>query len=310
MIHHRHVAAIHGYYTGSHTGNLTTQAREGIMNNTTSAASCDLINTYDVLEHVMGMNGLHPHRKDLIDNLRQQMAEHIDNIVVPRNGVVIDLGCGSGSGTAALAKLVPGVRVIGVDINSTSLEAARSRYASIANLDFYHGDFDSYLLEHTDLPLMGVICISVSMFIQDIEGFYRKIYSALHSHGVLIDAPFIFTGRNEYPHEHFRNATYAMCGCNMKMFQITQLNEMARDAGFRDVSHRESGFDLMNLSVLFSDYPASRLLSNFIKNVISPPASIRHANSWYLLKRTIRIFSFFFSNREKYGGGELIAIKH
>jgi ubiquinone/menaquinone biosynthesis C-methylase UbiE len=280
------------------------------MNNLNSAVSCDLVNTYDILEHVMGMSGLHPHRRDLISNLRHQLVHHIENLVIPHNGVVLDIGCGSGSGTAALAKLIPGVRVIGVDINSASLDAARSRYDSIANLDFYHGDFDSYLLDFADMRIMGVICISVSMFIRDIEGFYRKIYDALDSRGILIDAPFIFTSKDEYPHEQFQRATYAMCGCNMRMLQITQLKDMARDAGFRNVSHRESGFDLMNLSVLFSDYPATRLFSNFIRNIISPPASIRHAKSWYLLKRTVRIFTFFFSNRQKYGSGELVAIKH
>lgn len=280
------------------------------MKNLHAVPSCDLINTYDILEHVMGMNGLHPHRRELISDLRHQLVRHIENIDMPDNGVVLDIGCGSGSGTAVLAKLMPGVRVIGVDINSASLEIARSRYASITNLDFYHGDFDSYLLDYADMRLMGVICISVSMFIQDVEGFYRKIYDALDDYGMLIDAPFIFTSKDEYPQEHFQKATYAMCGCNMKMFQIDQLEEMAHEAGFSDVNHKESAFDLMNLSVLFSDYPPARLLSNFIKNTISPPASIRHAKSWYLLKRTVRIFSFFFSNREKYGSGELIAKKH
>ena len=44
-------------------------------------ASCELLNTYEVLEHVMGIKGLHPHRRGTIRDMRLKLARHVNNAV-------------------------------------------------------------------------------------------------------------------------------------------------------------------------------------------------------------------------------------
>ena len=270
---------------------------------------CELLNTYEILEHVMGMKGLHPHCIESINKLRSRLARHVEQNISHSSGVVLDIGCGSGAGTADLARLIPSIRVIGLDINRSAIETGSMEHAAVPNLEFFAGDLDTYMQENPDNRIIGIMCVSVSMFINDIEGFYRKIYNALDNQGIFIDAPFMFKDDTAMPDESFRNATYSMCGCNMEMFRISQLKNKIQLAGFKSIDSLENGFELMNMSKLFRDYSPVYLFSNFFRNTFSPPSDLKSSSSWYILQRTIRIFYFFFRNRHKYGSGELVAIK-
>ena len=54
----------------------------------------------------------------------------------PKDGVVLDLGCGWGPIGISLAKLNPGVRVWGVDINARSVELANSNAKNLGLANF------------------------------------------------------------------------------------------------------------------------------------------------------------------------------
>jgi 16S rRNA G1207 methylase RsmC len=54
----------------------------------------------------------------------------------PKDGVVLDLGCGWGPIGISLAKLNPGVRVWGVDINARSVELANSNSKDLGLANF------------------------------------------------------------------------------------------------------------------------------------------------------------------------------
>lgn len=272
--------------------------------------SCDTVNTYEVLEHVMGITGLHPHRLDTIRNMREKLVKHVSDVAVLSEGVILDIGCGSGAGTAELAKMFSaGQRVIGIDINARAIESAKKQYSSQANLSFYHGDLKGLLERHPDFKMSAAICISVSMFINDVYEFYRHVYHSLAEGGLFIDAPFLFREMKNSTSEKFQRNTYAVCGCNMTMQQMHQLRSTFMNAGFSNIDCWEHDFDLMKLSVLFSDYSALYLLRNFVKNVISPPAHFGTVSSRYLLHRTLKIFIFFLRNRNKYAAGEFLAVK-
>ncbi|TFV66301.1 trans-aconitate 2-methyltransferase [Blastococcus sp. CT_GayMR20] len=64
-------------------------------------------------------------------------TELVARVGAENPGVVLDLGCGEGSGTAALARRWPGARVIGVD-SSPEMLAAAERAA--AGVEFVVGD--------------------------------------------------------------------------------------------------------------------------------------------------------------------------
>ena len=42
-------------------------------------SSCELVNTYEALEHIMGINGLHPHSLSTIDRLHSKVNKHTRN---------------------------------------------------------------------------------------------------------------------------------------------------------------------------------------------------------------------------------------
>jgi SAM-dependent methyltransferase len=276
----------------------------------TAETKCELLNTYEILEHVMGMKGLHPHCIESINKLRNRLAQHVEQNISHSNGVVLDIGCGSGAGTADLARLIPSIQVIGLDINKSAIETGIMQHAPVPNLEFLHGDLDTFMQLNPHTRIIGVMCVSVSMFINDVEGFYEKIYNALDDRGIFIDAPFMFRDDATMPDESFRQSTYSMCGCNMEMYKISQLRDKIQHAGFKSVDSSENSFELMNMSKLFRDYSPVYLFSNFFRNMFSPPSDLRSSSSWYIFQRTVKIFYFFFRNRRKYGSGELVAIKY
>jgi ArsR family transcriptional regulator len=61
--------------------------------------------------------------------------------LLPRDFVVVDLGCGTGAGLVELAAAV--ARVIGVDQSDAMLEAARRRIAGLDNVELRQGDLAS-----------------------------------------------------------------------------------------------------------------------------------------------------------------------
>ena len=273
-------------------------------------ARCEIVNTYQVLEHVMGISGLHPHRLSTVRKMREKLVMHVTHNHMLGGGFVLDIGCGSGAGAWELAGMFGnGQRVIGIDIDKTAIEKARQLYSNQSNLSFFHGDLPTLIEKLPEIDITSAICISVSMFIQDVGQFYKHMHAVLHDGGMFIDAPFMFGSQTRSLPEKLRYRTYSVCGCNMKMFQSHQLKLAIRDAGFEQVDCVEHDFDLMKLKVLFADYKLSYLMRNFVRNVISPPAHFGKISSLYLLVRTLKIFYFFLANRRKYSSGELVAVK-
>lgn len=271
---------------------------------------CELINTYEVLEHVMGIKGLHPHRLDTIKEMRAKLVRYVCNHPAFKKSVVLDIGCGNGIGTYELALMFDNSqRVIGIDINSRAIENARKAYPDQHNLSFYHGELKGFLRNNPNLRISAVICISVSMFITDVKEFYQLIYRSLLDCGMFIDAPFMFRNMQRPASEEFHRQTYAVCGCNMKMYESDQLRGLFHDAGFSNVACANHDFDLMKLPVLFADYRPHYLIGNFFKNVISPPAHFGGISSRYLFSRTLKIFIFFLKNRHRYASGEFVSVK-
>ncbi|HEU0187895.1 MAG TPA: class I SAM-dependent methyltransferase [Gallionellaceae bacterium] len=272
--------------------------------------TCELINTYEVLEHVMGISGLHPHRLDTVRAMRRKLVNHVMNHASLGEGVVLDIGCGSGAGTRELANLLTnGQRVIGLDINDKAIGSARRLHGAQANLSFYHGDLRNLLADNPGLRISAAMSISVSMFISELVDFYSDIYHALLDGGLFIDAPFMFRNEHVQNSEEFTKRTYAACGCNMKMFHRDQLEIKLREAGFHHIESIEHDFDLMKLSVLFKDYRPQYLFSNFLRNVVSPPPHFSGISSRYLFSRTSQIFFFFLKHRRMYSSGEFITVK-
>src|SRR5688572_1422391 len=92
-------------------------------------------------------------------SMRQKVALTAAHLLC--EGRIADMGMGSGSGSHALAALYPGLQVVGVDIDATTIELA-CRTHTLPNLSFVQGDiakaifppasldgiFDSSVLHH------------------------------------------------------------------------------------------------------------------------------------------------------------------
>ena len=269
--------------------------------------TCELVNTYEILEHIMGMDGLHPHSLTTINMLHNKLADH----TAGKKGVIVDIGCGSAHGTHQLSQLLSDdVSIIGVDVNPEAISKARANYSDQSNMDFYLGSLEQFGRENPDLNVVGIISVSVSMFMPNTKSFYKTVYDMLADGGMFVDAPFVFKGKNTTAVcETFRKKTYSICGCNMKMNTTNELHEFMQENDFKKVETKENEFELMNMGILFHDYSAVKLISNFIKNVFTPPSLLAANSSSYLFGRTLGIFSFFMKNRNKYGASEVVGIK-
>lgn len=267
-------------------------------------STCELVNTYEILEHIMGIDGLHPHSLETVNNIFNKVIEHTKS----QTGVLLDIGCGSGAGTYRLSKkTAENVMVIGIDINKASIEKANANYSGNKNLSFYHGTIEDFKEDNPNLKIIGILSISVSMFLPSIENYYQISQQILSDNGIFVDAPFVF--KSLPSDEDFKLKTYNVCGCNMVMDTSESLGDKLIKVGFENVKSESKEFELMNLKILFKDYKPKSLFSNFAKNILTPPEILKHNKSTYLFKRTLGIFIFFLRNKNKYGAGIIVGYK-
>ena len=254
----------------------------------------------------MGIYGLHPHSLSTVEQLHNKVIDHTNN----REGIILDIGCGSAYGTYNLSQLLPEeVSIVGIDINKTAIDKARTLFKKQKNMSFYLGSLEEFYESRTHHKVIGIISVSVSMFVYSTRSFYQTANRVLEDGGIFIDAPFVFKADKNDLTEQFKNKTYQVCGCSMSMHTINELTRFMNHANFKDVSCKEGEFELMNLSTLFQDYSPAYLFTEFISNVRKPPAPLENNSSWYLFRRTLSIFSFFMRHRSKFGAAEIIGIK-
>ncbi|HZT92425.1 MAG TPA: class I SAM-dependent methyltransferase [Gaiellaceae bacterium] len=92
------------------------------------------------------------YRHLLVDGLAAHGAAAIERFPPPRGGRVLDIGCGFGDSTCALAELVgPDGSALGVDISPRFVELARSEASElgVANVRFEVADVQAHRFEET-----------------------------------------------------------------------------------------------------------------------------------------------------------------
>jgi len=127
-------------------------------------------------------------------SMQQKVA--LTTAFFPPTGTLVDMGCGSGSGSFDLASLFAGLRVIGVDIAPPAVEHATAHYRR-DNLRYQQGDIAEPLFPPETLD--GILNSSVWHHLTSFNGFaLREVERAL-SHqaaalrpgGVLIVRDFV-----------------------------------------------------------------------------------------------------------------------
>ena len=133
-------------------------------------------------------------------SMRQKVALTAAHLL--GQGRVADMGMGSGLGSHALASLYPNLEVVGVDLDPTMVELARSRY-QLPNLSFVEGDIAKPVFPPGSLD--GIFDSSVLHHVTSYGGYrYANAWKALEAQaaqlkpgGVLIVRDFLAPGTQE-----------------------------------------------------------------------------------------------------------------
>ncbi len=121
-----------------------------------------------------------------VERMLQPLSKRLLDAAAANSGErVIDVGCGGGVTSAALAQAVGAQgTVLGVDVSAVILDVARQRYGNIANLKFALGDAASMSVSSTAYDLIasrfGV------MFFPDPAVAFRHLRTALAPRGRLV----------------------------------------------------------------------------------------------------------------------------
>jgi 2-polyprenyl-3-methyl-5-hydroxy-6-metoxy-1,4-benzoquinol methylase len=107
------------------------------------------------------------------------MTEHL-----PSNGKILDLGCGYGLLTLALAQNSSNRCVLGFDIDNNRIQAAQKSTEDIKNIRFLIADLTSLPCEQFN----GIALIDVMQYFPISQQFliFRQMYAALETGGIMI----------------------------------------------------------------------------------------------------------------------------
>jgi len=105
---------------------------------------------------------------------------------------VVDVGCGTGSLTFALADAAPGVRVAGIDYSQAYVAHARSRAPDGGRLTFEQGD--AATLPYEDQAFDAALSLLVLNFVPDAERAAGEMVRVTKSGGVVAACVWDFRG--------------------------------------------------------------------------------------------------------------------
>ena len=99
------------------------------------------------------------------------------------NERVLDVGCGTGKTTAAVAARVPYGEVVGLGVSADVIQEAKKNYGTIRNLSFVHQDATDL---HFDKKFDVILSFFAVHWMKDPEAAFRKFHDALRPGGRII----------------------------------------------------------------------------------------------------------------------------
>lgn len=97
--------------------------------------------------------------------------------------VVLDIGCGEGRTTAAIAAKVPRGRVVGIDPSASMIEEARKSFSAIKNLSFMQASAEDFKI---DVQCDLVVSFHALHYVKDHLKVVKNIYRVLKPGGTFI----------------------------------------------------------------------------------------------------------------------------
>jgi SAM-dependent methyltransferase len=127
------------------------------------------------------------------------MTAHLNAAILaaaPEQGKAIDVGCGAGATSIALAKARPALQVTGVDLSAALVDIARTRATGLANLSFHVADM-SVTRDFDDTADLLVSRHGVMFFDDPVAGM-RALRRAAAPGGALVFSCFDSITRNHF----------------------------------------------------------------------------------------------------------------
>lgn len=158
-----------------------------------------------------------------------------------KNQRYLDVGCGSGNYTIALAKM--GADITGLDVSEEMLTKARAKQSA---LNWIQGDAKA--LPFADGSFDGVLCFLAIHHIRDLSAFFSEAFRILKPNGkflIFTNSPTQF--KQLWLIEYFPKMIEKASGL---LFEKDQLEKNLTDSGFEDINfekcfvdeHTQDGF--------------------------------------------------------------------
>ena len=149
---------------------------------------------------------------------------------IARDENILDVGCGAGWLSRALARGVPEGRVVGMDISDEMIHRARAASVDVENLVFVVGVAEEIPWEANFFS--RAISVESAYYWPDPAKGLREIHRVLHEGG---SAWIVINYYRDNPHSHQWGQMLAV---PTHLLSGDEWAAMFRDAGFVDVEHR------------------------------------------------------------------------
>lgn len=210
----------------------------------------------------------HLHKKRLILKLLRPLQFN----------TVLDIGCGSGTNLLALHENFPGLRMMGVDVATSAIEAAKAKF-SARGVDARFGLLD--LIEHSLPETFDLImCCDVLEHIEDDRRALANL-SRMAGRYVLVSSPHGRMRPSERHIGHVRN------------YRLAEMMEKLDEAGFKPINYVTWGFPFYS--------PIYRDIQEFF------PTSIGEGK-WDWKKKAISKFLYYLYWLNLERGGDVMII--
>jgi SAM-dependent methyltransferase len=139
------------------------------------------------------------------------------------DGLVLDLACGVGYGSALLFRDHPRRHVIGADLSSAALQHARANYAQ-PGIQFLRGDGAAWL-RHRSVD--GAVSLETLEHVSDPAALFASLVAALRPHGVLVASVPVTPSVDANPHHltDFTAPDFLALGHRHGLIAVAQLEQ-------------------------------------------------------------------------------------